>query len=108
MHDGGASPRLRPTARFARAAEPARSVVAAAAHSAAAAPHRIPADAAPVRHRAEGRDAAAYTMVAHAAAPDARRAGDDPRRQAVVVSAGCGLDPQRAARALDRRRLPGS
>ena len=77
-HDGS-SARLRAAAGAARAVEPAGPVVAVAAHSAAAAPHRFPADTAPVRHHAEGRDAAAHAVVAHAAAADAgRRSSSSP------------------------------
>ncbi len=87
--------RLRPAAGAARAVESAGAVVAAAAHSAAAAPHRLPADAAAVRHRAQGGDAAAHAVVAHAAAFDARRARDHRRRRPAVESAGCDLEPPR-------------
>src|SRR5262245_13929811 len=104
-HDRGASARLRAAAGPARATEPARSVVAAAPYSPAAAPDRIPADATPVRHRTARGDAAAHAVVAHAAALTARRAGDHRRRGAVVESAGCDLEQQGTARALDRRRL---
>ena len=48
---------------------------------------RLPADAAAVRHRAEGRDAGAHAVVADAAAPDARGAGDPRGRRAAVESA---------------------
>ena len=65
-HDGS-SARLCVAAGAARPVEPAGAVVAAAAHSAAAAPHPLSADAAPVRHRPEGRDARAHALVAHAA-----------------------------------------
>ena len=70
----------------ARPAEPAGAVVAAAADSAAADAHRLSADAAAVRHQAEGGDAAAHAVVAHAAAPDACDAGDPRRRRSAVES----------------------
>ena len=70
---GRLAARLRPAAGAARTARPAGAVVAAAAGSAAAAPHQFPADPAAVRDRAEGRDAGAHAVVAHAAAADARR-----------------------------------
>ena len=84
----GLAARLRPAAGAARPARPAGAVVAAAAHSAAAAPHQFPADAAAVRHRAEGGDAGAHAVVADAAAAHARRAGHHRRRRAAVESAG--------------------
>src|SRR5262245_26414470 len=86
-HDGPPA-RLRVAARAHRAPEPAGAVVAPAPHSAAATPHPLPADAAPFRHRPEGRDAGAHTLVADVAAADARRARDHRRRRAVVEPAG--------------------
>ena len=88
-------------------AQPAGAVVAAAADPAAAAPHRFRADPAPVRPHAQGGDAAAHAVVAHAAAPDARRAGDHRGRRAAVASAGRDRGRQGAAGAADRRRLSG-
>ena len=68
-------------------AQPAGAVVAAAGDAAAAAPHRVSADAAVVRHRAEGRDAVAHAVVADGAAPDRRGAGDPGRRRPDLESA---------------------
>ena len=68
--------------------EPAGAVVAAAAHSAAADAHRLPADAAAVRHQAAGGDAAPHAVVAHGPAPDAGDAGDPRRRRPAVESGG--------------------
>ena len=48
---------------------------------------RLPADAAAVRDRAEGRDAGAHAVVADAAAADAGGAGHHRRRRADVESA---------------------
>ena len=70
----GAAARFRPAAGADRPAQPAGAVVAAAAGAAAPAPHHFPADAAPVRDRAEGRDARAHAVVADAVALDACRA----------------------------------
>ncbi len=55
---------LRRTAAAAGPGQPAGAVVAAAGDAAAAAAHRVSADAAVVRHRAQGRDAVADAMVA--------------------------------------------
>ena len=86
-HDPRPAARLRPAAGPARPAEPAGAVVAAAAGAAAAAAHRLSADPAPVRHRAQGRDAGAHAVVADAAAADARRARHPRGRRTVVESA---------------------
>ena len=63
-------------------------------------PRRIefPADAAAVRDRAEGRNAGAHAVVAHAAAADARGAGHHRRRRAAVESAARDHEPRRADR----------
>src|SRR5580765_5953734 len=86
-HDGP-SARLRAAAGAARPAQPAGAVVDLAAHSAAAAAHRVSADAALVRHQAEGRHAGPHTMVADVATT---RAGDTRHsrcRRSVVESTG--------------------
>ena len=64
-------------------------------------PRRIafPADAAAVRHRAEGGDAGAHAVVADAAAAHARGAGHPRRRRPAVESAGRDRDaPRRRSR----------
>ena len=106
-HDPRPAARLRPAAGAARPAQPAGAVVAAAAGAAAPAPHRVSADAAAVRHRAEGRDAGAHAVVADAAAADAGGAGHHRGRRAVVESAAGDRQPRRADAAADRRRLGG-
>src|SRR5258708_7260356 len=60
-------------------AQPAGAVVAIAGDAAAAAAHRISADAAVVRHHAEAGNAGAHAVVAHIAAPDGGGAGDPGR-----------------------------
>ena len=67
-HDRRPSAVLCRTGPAARPVEPAISVVAVAGNAAAAATHRVSADAAVVRHRAEGRDPLAHAMVADRAA----------------------------------------
>ena len=95
----GPSARLRAAAGAARPAQPAGAVVAAAAHPAAPAPHRISADAAAVRHHAEGRDAGAHAVVADAAA-----ARCSPRWSSSPPPDRCGIrrSPPRAARRRSR------
>src|SRR6202043_1665732 len=82
-HDGIAGPAARfcGAAGAAGLAEPSDPVVAVAADPAATAPHRLPADPAPVRPHPQGGDAAAHAVVAHAAAPGAGRAGDHRGRR---------------------------
>src|SRR4029077_9545177 len=77
----------------ARAVEPAGAVVAVAGDAAAPKTRRVSADATAVRHRTQGRDPVAYTVVADRAAarrgraryPRARRSdlesANRPRRQ---------------------------
>jgi hypothetical protein len=77
----GGLPSICPAADADRPRQPARAVVAAATDAAAPAPHRLSADAAAVRHRAEGRNARAYAVVADAAAPARRGAGHLRRRR---------------------------
>ena len=89
----------------ARTDEPAGAVVAAAAHSAAPAPHLFPADAAPLRHRAAVRKRRPAHPGGCAAAAAARRASGDRSRRTLVESADRVLVRQRAADAGDRRRL---
>src|SRR5207248_10341582 len=69
-HDRGPPPLLCRTVAAAGSSEPAGAVVAVARDAAAAAPNRISADPAAVRHQAEGRNPVADAMVADAAAPD--------------------------------------
>ncbi len=64
-----------------------RAVVAVAGDAAAAAAHRVPADAAVVRYRAEGRNPVAHAMVADGVAPAGRGAGDLGRRRTDLESA---------------------
>ena len=71
---------FRRTVAAAGPVEPAAVVVAVAGDAAAAAAHRVPADAAVVRHRAEGRNPVAHAVVADRAAP-ARRRADHPGRR---------------------------
>src|SRR3954453_20847088 len=86
-HDGP-SARLRAAAGAARPAQSAGAVVAVATYPAAAAPGRVSADAAVVRHQAEGRHAGPYAVVADLAAADAGDARHPRRRRSVVESTG--------------------
>src|SRR5439155_7060464 len=106
-YDPLAPARICAAAGAARPVEPADPVVAVAAHSAAAAPRRFPADAAVVRDSTEGRDALAHAVVAHAVALDARHPGDPRGGGTVVESAGRDGNLQGSARAPDRRRFSG-
>src|ERR1700739_3694187 len=66
-HDLWPAAFLRRTGPFARLFESAGAVVAAAGDAAAAATHRVSANAIVVRHRAERGDAVAHAVVAHGA-----------------------------------------
>src|SRR5712691_13103906 len=79
-HDGP-SARLRAAAGAARPAQTAGAVVDLAAHSAAAAARRVSADAALVRHQAEGRHTGPHTVVADLAAARAVDARHPRRRR---------------------------
>ena len=78
---------LRRTVAAAGPAQPAGAVVAVAGDAAAAAAHRVSADAAVVRHRAEGRNPVAHAVVADGVAPAGRGAGDPGRRRPDLESA---------------------
>ena len=86
-HDRRPPARFRAAAGAARSAQPAGAVVAAAARAAAPAPPEARPGKAAARHPAEGRDAGAHAVVAHAVAPHARGAADHRRRRPVVESA---------------------
>src|SRR5205823_3795178 len=104
-HDRRFPARVRAAAGAARAAQPAGAVVAAAARPAAPAPAAAGSGKAAARHRAEGRNAGAHAVVAHAAAPHARGTADLRGGRTVVESAARDLAGLRTARAADRRRL---
>ena len=93
------------TAAAAGPVEPAGVVVAAARDAAAAEADRVSADAAAVRHQAEGRNPVADAVVADPAAAGRRRAGHPRRRRPDLESANRRRRQQRAAGDPARRRL---
>ena len=101
-HDRRASDRLHLAAAAAGAADAADPVVAVAADPAAAAAHRLSADAHPHGNRAQGGDAGAHALVAHAAAAAAGGPDHHRGRRPGVEPAGAGRARSRSDRA-DRR-----
>ena len=73
--------------------------------SAAAAPARFPADAAPARNCAAGGNAGPHTVVAHAVTAGARRTRYYRRGRAALASAAGDDENERSGRDPDRRRL---
>ena len=104
-HDRRPAADIRRTVAAAGPVQPAAVVVAVAGDAAAAAAHRVPADAAVVRYRTEGRDPVADAVVADGAAPDRRGADHRGCRRTDLGSANRRRPRQQAAGDPARRRL---